>query len=106
MTPHLRYAMEGERTYTDTIQRLHAVIVPLVFHRNGLEIKSFYKAWRTACQRAGVPGMLLHDFRRTHVRRLVRAGVPERVAMQQTGHRSRAVFERYNIVSDSDLREV
>jgi integrase len=81
-------------------QRLagEGVICPWVFHRkNGTQIKSFRKAWTTACTKAGCPGRIPHDFRRTAVRNLMRAGVPDSVAMKMTGHLTRAVFDRYDI---------
>jgi integrase len=76
---------------------------PWVFNYNGRRLKSFRKAWKTACRGAGVSGRIPHDFRRTAVRNLTRAGIVERVAMEMTGHLTRAVFERYNIVSHGDV---
>jgi integrase len=90
-------------------------LCPYVFFREVAEgrngpkkpqrIVSFGKAWKTACRLAGCPGRIPHDLRRTAVRTMVRRGVPERVAMQLTGHRTPSIFARYNIVSPADLTE-
>jgi integrase len=102
LTQELRALLDVQRVLTDAVQKTRGAIVPHVFHRNGEPIRWFYNSWRTACRTAGFAGRIPHDFRRSAVRNLVRSGIPERVAMSMTG-KNRAVFERYNIVSDGDL---
>jgi integrase len=104
---------------------------PYVFHRDGKPIGGFRKVWISACIKIGlcevlkdsegravmvknkkgnekvvkVPTKIFHDFRRTAIRDLVRSGVSERIAMSISGHKTRNVFDRYNIVNDQDLKE-
>jgi integrase len=66
-------------------------------------IGNFKSAWSTACEKAGFTGLFVHDLRRSGARNLVRAGVPEHIAMAITGHRTRSMFDRYDIASDEDL---
>jgi len=105
-TAELRALLERRRAVTRDRERELGRIVPHVFTRaNGMPLGTFNKRWATACRAAGVPGRVLHDFRRTAVRNLVRAGVPERVAMQMVGWKSRQMLDRYHIVSAADLIE-
>ena len=103
-TPDLERLLRAQQALTDALKPTKGII-SFVFHRYGRRITKFPKTWRDACAAAGCPGRIPHDLRRTAVRNLVRAGVSETVAMKLTGHKTRSVFERYNIVSDGDLRE-
>lgn len=97
--------IEGQRAYTDAVERRTGQVVPWIFHREGRRVKVFKHAWSGACRRAKLRDKVPHDFRRTAVRNLVRAGVSEKVAMELTGHLTRSVFERYNITTDRDRRD-
>jgi integrase len=77
-----------------------------VFTReDGKPVRDFRGAWTNTCDAARVPGLLIHDLRRTAARNLRRAGVAEGVIMKIGGWKTRSVFERYAIVSQSDVRD-
>jgi len=71
----------------------------------GKPVEAFRKIWKAVCTRAGVPDLLFHDLRRSGVRNLRRLGVQESVVMRISGHKTRSVFERYNIVDEADLAD-
>ena len=97
--PELATALQEQET-----RKPKGELCPWVFHRAGgpflgsdrAASQPFRDAWRAACIKAGCPGRIPHDFRQTAVRNLVRAGVPEKVAMMLTGHKTRSVFDRYD----------
>jgi len=77
----------------------------LFTRENGEPVRDFREAWDALTTKAGVPGLLFHDFRRSAVRNMIRRGVPQKTARTISGHKTDAVFSRYNIVSDADIRD-
>ena len=105
LTPELRRVLEAQLGRTTELERATGRIIPWLFHRNGRPIKSYRRAWKSACGKAGVPGRIPHDFRRTAIRNLERAGVPRSTAMAMVGHKTESVYRRYAIVDEAMLHE-
>jgi len=103
--PALEAVLRDQRARTDALETELGRKIQWVFHRDGKRMMGFRKAWITACKKALLVGMIPHDLRRTVVRNLERAGVSRSVAMKLTGHKTEAVYRRYAIVSESDMRE-
>ncbi|MBI4529203.1 MAG: site-specific integrase [Deltaproteobacteria bacterium] len=78
---------------------------PYVFHRNGRPIKDFRKAFKAACKAAGLMGLVPHDMRRSAIRNFRKSGISEIEGMKFSGHKTNAVYKRYDIVDEEDLRK-
>src|SRR5262249_54741060 len=72
---------------------------------NGSPVRDLRGTWDALVKEAGLPGLLLHDFRRSAVRNMIRRGVPQKTAREISGHKTDAIFNRYNIVSEADIQD-
>src|SRR5207249_10690 len=105
VVPALAELLKAQREYTDGVEKRTGSVVRFVFNREGVQVKSIRQAWRTACKKAKLIGHIPHDFRRSAVRRLEWAGISRSVAMKIVGHSSEAIYHRYSITNDADVRE-
>jgi integrase len=99
-------ALRAWHDKTRRFEREHGVIVRHVFHRHGEAVRSFpYQIWHEACRAADINGRRIpHDLRRTATRNYRRSGVDEGTVMAIAGWRTRAMFDRYDIKDDDDLK--
>jgi integrase len=109
LTAELRALLDAQLVRVRDLERRLGRVIPWIFpHLDGKYIGQrmvdVRRVWEGACRDAGVPGILIHDLRRSAVRNMEAAGVPRSVAMKLTGHKTERIYARYSIVSDSDLK--
>src|SRR5262249_21594301 len=119
-TVRLREIIAQQLEHTKALEKATGRIIPWLFHRNGRRIKSFRRSWLTACVKAGlgteiksangkpikkIGSRVPHDFRRTAVRNLERAGVSRSDAMKMVGHKTESIYRRYAIADEKSMKE-
>lgn len=110
LTPELKTLLSAQIGRVKALSRKLGRVLPFMFTHlhgcyTGAPRRDFRKTWAQACQAVGLVGALKHDFRRTAVRNMERAGVPRSVAIKISGHRTESVYRRYAIVCEADLQE-
>jgi len=75
-----------------------------VFHRQGRPLGDLRPEWPRACREAGLGHRWFHSLRRSAARTMSLKGIPEKVIMSIMGHKTRGMFDRYNIATEADQR--
>jgi site-specific recombinase XerD len=102
-TTWMRDVLTRQRRYVSDVEKRTGKVIPWVFCRaEGGPIRGFHEDWRAACKASGIQ-RIPHDFRRTAVRNLERAGVPRTTAMAMIGHKTESIYRRYSIVDQAML---
>jgi integrase len=103
--PRVEQVLRRQRDFVTDWERRQGTLCPAVFPWRGRPMQKLRRSWKTACRAAGMPDWLVHDFRRTAVRNLIRAGVQQAIAMKITGHKTSSIFRRYLIVDEELLAQ-
>lgn len=106
LTPKLRAALERQYERKHEIERTREVVIRHVFfYDDGSPVRDVRRAWEKACEEAGMPGLLVHDLRRSAAREMIRSSIPQIVAQRLIGHRTASIFTRYCITDEDLLRD-
>src|SRR5260370_7341656 len=77
-----------------------------LIQNKGRPVFDWEKSWKTACRVAQIDNALFHDLRRTALTNMIEAGFSEKEAMEISGHKTRAVFDRYHIVAERRMKQL
>lgn len=103
--PPLRSLLVEQHKRTTKLASSQSKLIPWVFHRQGQHVLDIRRAWKRACESAGLVGRRVHDLRRSAVRNLERAGVPRSIATKLVGHRTESIYRRYAVAAERDLSD-
>jgi integrase len=106
MTSELRSLLEEQRRFVSALEWKFSKKITYVFvHEDGQQIKSIRRSWKSACQKAGLAHILIHDLRRSAIMTFSQKGIDQQTGMLLSGHKTANVYTRYNIPTVDVLRE-